>query len=131
LIWGIWGFESSYGEDEPLVEQEEQQQQTGLPEPEAPSLIGNTSPTEAILKAVYNGDTGQIRVQFPATEGTHAEIAVNAGWGENPNIVGGYLRFSRGKVIAGDWVDASGLLPGTPALVGKAQAATEAIMSGQ
>jgi hypothetical protein len=96
----------------------------------APSLIGNTSPTQSILKAVYNADTGEIAVQFPLAEGTHAEVAVNAGWGESPNLIGGYLKFSGGKITAGDWVDASGLLPGNPGLVTKAQAATQTLMSG-
>jgi hypothetical protein len=83
---------------------------------------------ESILKAVYNADTGQIAVQFPTMEGTHAEIAVNAGWGESPNLIGGYLNFSGGKITAGDWVNASGLLPGNSELAAKAQAATKAIM---
>jgi hypothetical protein len=96
----------------------------------APSLIGNTSPTQSILKAVYNADTGEIAVQFPLAEGTHAEVAVNAGWVESPNLIGGYLKFSGGKITTGDWVDASGLLPGNPGLVTKAQAATQTLMSG-
>jgi RHS repeat-associated protein len=95
------------------------------------SLTGNINPKESILKAVYNADTGQIRIQFPATEGTHAEIAVNAGWGENPNLIGGYLKFSKGNITSGDWVDASGLLPGNTELADKAQAATQAIISAQ
>ncbi len=97
----------------------------------APSLIGNTSPAQSILKAVYNADTRQIAVQFPATQGTHAEIAVDAGWGESPNLIGGYLNFSGGNITLGDWLDASGLLPGTPELATQAQAATQAIISNQ
>lgn len=97
----------------------------------APSLVGNSSPTQSILKAVYNADTRQIAVQFPATQGTHAEIAVDAGWGESPNLIGGYLNFFGGNITSGDWLDASGLLPGTPELVTQAQAATQVIMSNQ
>ena len=34
-------------------------------------------------------------------------------------------------LTAGDWVDASGLIPGNPGFAAQAQAATQEIMSGQ
>jgi RHS repeat-associated protein len=98
-----------------------------------PSLIGNTNPRAGtdILKAVYNADTKQVRVQFPSTEGFHAEIVENAGW-LNSRVVGGYLRYAGGKIVSSEWgPSASGTVPGTSELADEAAAAAQMIISAQ